>query len=190
MVCFGSFQLSLRRPSSQGLFVKGALIQVHVGCACWRCTQCPPAAAPSSSLLSFCLPLTPCLHPSPAPVLKDVAGPTAAFFAGNRVALNCMGMQITSALGLEQCALSEVYTLCKQQGRGSNAEWRGCPALFGLFPEGLEWGGGHSGQRDPAFPLPAQPWHREQPLQAPRGRKSFLYSPVKHHAEQWCFIDV
>lgn len=106
------------------------------------------------------------------------------------MALNCMGMQITSALGLEQCALSEVYILCKQQGRGSNAEWRGCPALFGLFPEGLEWGGGHSGQRDPAFPLPAQPWHREQPLQAPRGRKSFLYSPVKHHAEQWCFIDV
>lgn len=67
-----------------------------------------------SSLLLFALLLS-AADPLPPPVPCSSAegrGWThSCFFAGNRVALNCMGMQITSALGLEQCALSEVYTL-------------------------------------------------------------------------------
>lgn len=55
MFCFGSFQLSLWRPSSQGLFIKDALIQA--ACGLYACQVVHAVPSPQQLPLSLCSPL-------------------------------------------------------------------------------------------------------------------------------------
>lgn len=158
MFCFGSFQLSLWRPSSQGLFIKDALIQAACGLyACQvvhtvpslqqllpsLCSLLPSSAQCLGCPLHLCLP-APSLPPAGSvfqhrrnlldPQLVWEGENCVAAAAAAVVAANYMRIQIIRALVSERYSLSKMCTMHKQYGNDSSPAWHCWVRLFGPFP--------------------------------------------------------